>query len=38
VVGRIVFGFGAVITWLSALAFGVYGFRKFVRRSTSGAN
>jgi hypothetical protein len=36
--GRIAFGFGAVITWLSALAFGVYGFRKFVRRSASGAN
>jgi hypothetical protein len=36
--GRIVFGFGAVITWLGTLAVGVYGFRKFMRRSVSGTN
>lgn len=35
VVGRIVFGLGTVIIWLSALALGVHGFRKFVRRSTN---
>jgi hypothetical protein len=35
VIGRIAFGFGAVITWLCAIAFGAYGFRKFVRRSAN---
>jgi hypothetical protein len=31
---RIMFGFGAVLTWLATVAFAVYGARKFLRGAT----
>ena len=33
VIGRIIFGIGAVITWLSLIGVAVSGWRKLIRRS-----
>ena len=34
-IGRVAFGFGAVITWLATVAFAISGARKLVRRGKS---
>jgi hypothetical protein len=31
-IGRVVFGIGAIVTWLATIAFAVVGARKLVRR------
>jgi multisubunit Na+/H+ antiporter MnhB subunit len=35
-VGRIAFGFGAILTWLGTAAVGIYGYRKLLRPGGQG--